>query len=84
MSPMWSSSHHMAGTLAFGDDPRTSATDRDGRVRGTHNVFAAGACLFPTTGHANPTVGAVALGLHVAAAASRLVRGVRSDSLSAL
>lgn len=60
------SSHHLMGTLAFGQDPATSATDVDGRLRGTDNVLVAGAALFPTSGHANPTLAAVALGLHVA------------------
>lgn len=60
------SSHHLMGGLAFGADAETdTACDQEGRLRGTRNVFAAGACLFPTSGHANPTLAALALGLHV-------------------
>lgn len=59
------SSHHLMGTLAFGTDPGTSATTPEGLLRGTSNVWVAGAALFPTSGHANPTLTALALGLHV-------------------
>lgn len=60
------SSCHIMGTLAFGNDPATSATDPTGLLRGTDNVFAAGMCLFPTSGHSNPTLTAMALSVRVA------------------
>ncbi len=60
------SSCHIMGTLAFGDDPATSAADPTGLLRGTSNVFAAGMCLFPTSGHSNPTLTAMALAVRVA------------------
>lgn len=60
------SSCHIMGTLAFGDDPATSATEPTGLLRGTSNVFVAGMSLFPTSGHANPTLTAMALSVRVA------------------
>jgi choline dehydrogenase-like flavoprotein len=60
------SSCHMMGTLPIGDDEAVAALDRHGRLRGTSNVFAAGNCAFPTSGHANPTLTGIALGIRVA------------------
>jgi choline dehydrogenase-like flavoprotein len=58
--------HHL-GTARMGTDPRTSATDAQGRVHGVDNLFVAGAALFPTSGQANPTLTIVALALRTAA-----------------
>ena len=68
-------SHHMMGGLPFGTDSTTSACDPSGLVRGTSNLFAAGSCLFPTSGHSNPTLTAVALGIHVAQEIRRTLSG---------
>jgi choline dehydrogenase-like flavoprotein len=40
--------------------------DRDLRVFGTRNLYVAGAAAYPTTGFANPTFTAIALGLRLA------------------
>lgn len=59
-------SHHLGTT-------RMSATARDGvvdehcRVHGVPNLFIAGSGVFPTAGHANPTLTIVALALRLAA-----------------
>ena len=59
-------SHHLGTT-------RMSATARDGvvdehcRVHGVPNLFVAGSGVFPTAGHANPTLTIVALALRLAA-----------------
>lgn len=74
------SSHHLSGTLAMGDDA-SAAAEPSGRVRGSDNLWAAGACLFPTSGHANPTLQAVALGLH---AADGVVEQLTGTSASAV
>lgn len=57
------SSCHLMGSLAMGDDPAISATDTSGRLRGAANVIVAGSCLFPTGGHSNPTLTALALAI---------------------
>jgi choline dehydrogenase-like flavoprotein len=57
--------HHM-GTTRMGDDPASSATDRDGRLHGLGNLWVAGSSLFPTGGWANPTLTIVALALRSA------------------
>jgi len=52
---------HLAGGLPMGEDPATSAADPHGRLHGTANLYAVGACLFPSSGHANPTFTGMAL-----------------------
>lgn len=42
--------------------------DRNLRVFGTSNLHVAGAAVYPTTGQANPTFTAIALGLRLAEA----------------
>jgi choline dehydrogenase-like flavoprotein len=64
--------HHL-GTARMGTDPRSSATDAQGRVHGVDNLFVAGAALFPTSGQANPTLTIVALALRTAAHLKQLL-----------
>lgn len=68
------SSHHHIGGLRMGRDTRTSVTDGHGRVHDTANLYVAGAGLFPTGSHANPTwliaVLAVRLARHLAGRAA--------------
>jgi choline dehydrogenase-like flavoprotein len=56
---------HAVGTLRAGDDPRTAPVDRDGRLRGTDNVYVADASLFPTAGGVNPSLTIAALALRI-------------------
>jgi choline dehydrogenase-like flavoprotein len=58
-------SHHM-GTTRMSDSPRTGVVDRDCRVHGLANLYIAGSSVFPTAGHANPTLTIVALALRLA------------------
>jgi choline dehydrogenase-like flavoprotein len=57
--------HHI-GTARMGSDPRSSVVDADCRVHDVHNLYVAGAAVFPTSGQANPTLTLVALALRLA------------------
>ncbi len=76
--------HHHIGTTRMAADPREGVVDANCRVHGAENLFVAGCSVFPTGGHANPTLTIVALALRLAdhlrhALASR--RGVESAEL---
>ncbi len=58
--------HHHIGTTRMAADPREGVVDADCRVHGTENLFVAGCSVFPTGGHANPTLTIVALALRLA------------------
>lgn len=58
---------HQIGTTRMGASPRTSVVDPNCRVHGTRNLYVASSSVFPTSGQANPTLPAVALGLRLAA-----------------
>jgi choline dehydrogenase-like flavoprotein len=58
-------SHHM-GTTRMSADPGTGVVDRDCRVHGQANLYVAGSSVFPSAGHANPTLTIVALGIRLA------------------
>ncbi|MDQ4045239.1 MAG: GMC oxidoreductase, partial [Chloroflexota bacterium] len=57
---------HSAGTARMGDDPRYSATDPEGRLWGSPNIYVADASLHPTNGGFNPALTAMACALRVA------------------
>jgi choline dehydrogenase-like flavoprotein len=58
--------HHM-GTTRMSDDPGSGVVDRDCRVHALHGLYIAGSSVFPTGGHANPTMSIVALAIRLAA-----------------
>jgi choline dehydrogenase-like flavoprotein len=64
-------SHHL-GTTRMSVDPRDGVVDADCRLHGVSNLFIASGGVFPTAGHANPTLTIVALaarlGAHLKAA----------------
>jgi len=59
-------SHHI-GTARMSTNSREGVVDRDCKVHGVDNLFIAGSAVFPTSGHANPTLTIVALALRLAA-----------------
>lgn len=63
--------HHQIGTTRMSASPVTGIVDSDCRVHGSANLFIAGSSVFPTSGEANPTLTALALGLRVAAVVAR-------------
>ena len=58
-------SHHM-GTTRMSDDPRSGVVDTDCKIHGLDNLYVAGSSVFPSAGHANPTLTIVALALRLA------------------
>lgn len=58
--------HHM-GTTRMGATSRQGVVDGDCRVHGLSNLYVAGSSVFPTGGHANPTLTIVALAVRLAA-----------------
>lgn len=58
---------HQMGTARMAASPSRGVVDANLRVHGTDNLFVAGAAVFPSTGHANPTFTAMALGQRLAA-----------------
>jgi len=62
---LWDMKHPM-GTTRMADSPREGVVDRDCRVHGVRNLYVAGSSVFPTGGHANPTLMIVALAARLA------------------
>jgi len=58
-------SHHM-GTTRMSEVPNTGVVDANCRVHGVENLHIAGSSVFPTAGHANPTLTIIALSLRLA------------------
>jgi len=57
---------HLMGTARMGDDPRTSVTNRFGRLHDVDNVYVVDGSLFVTSGAMNPTATITALALRTA------------------
>ena len=57
---------HPMGTTRMSQSSRDGVVDRDCRVYGVRNLFVAGSSVFPTGGHANPTLLIVALAARLA------------------
>jgi len=57
---------HQIGTTRMGHTEKTGVVDRDCRVFGVNNLFVAGTSIFSTSGHAYPTLTAVALAMRLA------------------
>ncbi|HMN80434.1 MAG TPA: GMC family oxidoreductase [Burkholderiaceae bacterium] len=57
--------HHMGGTR-MSRNARDGVVDADCRVHGLRNLFVAGSSVFPSAGHANPTLTIVQLALRLA------------------
>jgi choline dehydrogenase-like flavoprotein len=56
---------HTMGTTRMADDPKQGVVDRNCRVHGVGGLYVAGASVFPTGGHANPTLMILALAIRL-------------------
>jgi choline dehydrogenase-like flavoprotein len=65
MSRYNSFAHHI-GTTRMSADPSAGVVDADCRVHSVRNLYVGGASVFPTSGHANPTLTALALASRLA------------------
>jgi choline dehydrogenase-like flavoprotein len=66
VSSQASDGYHQAGTTRMGCDPTISVVNKDLRTHDLVNLFVASSSIFPTTGQANSTLLAVALGFRLA------------------
>jgi choline dehydrogenase-like flavoprotein len=57
--------HHMGGTR-MAETPSEGVVDRNCKVFGQENLYVAGSSVFPSSGHANPTMTIVQLALRLA------------------
>ena len=57
---------HTLGTTRMSDDPKAGVVDRNCQVHGVHGLYVAGGSVFPTSGHANPTLMIVSLAIRLA------------------
>jgi choline dehydrogenase-like flavoprotein len=57
---------HPTGTTRMGRDPASSVVNEHGEVHGVSGLYVAGSSIFPTAGHANPTLMIVAMALRLA------------------
>jgi choline dehydrogenase-like flavoprotein len=59
------SAHHL-GTTRMHRNPKRGVTDPNGRVHSVGNLYVSGSSVFPTSGHANPTLTIIALAIRLA------------------
>ncbi|WP_367715607.1 GMC family oxidoreductase [Nitratireductor sp. GISD-1A_MAKvit] len=57
---------HPACTTRMGENPKTSVVDPNARIHGVEGLYVAGSSVFPTSGHANPTLMIIAMTLRLA------------------
>ena len=57
---------HSMGTTRMSTDPMTGVVDTDCRVHGVEGLYVAGGSVFPTSGHANPTLMILSLAVRLA------------------
>jgi choline dehydrogenase-like flavoprotein len=57
---------HPIGTTRIADNPKEGVVNPNCQVHGVEGLFIAGSSVFPTTGHANPTLMIVAMSIRLA------------------
>jgi choline dehydrogenase-like flavoprotein len=58
--------NHPSGTTRMSDSPKRGVVDRNCKVHEVKGLYIAGSSVFPTAGHANPTLMIVALAIRLA------------------
>jgi choline dehydrogenase-like flavoprotein len=61
----FNSNAHNIGTTRMSTSPESGVVDVNCKVHGFENLYVAGASVFPTSGHANPTLMLIALSLRL-------------------
>ena len=56
---------HSAGTTRMSEEPKRGVVNSECEVHGVSNLYVAGGSIFPTSGHANPTLMIVALAIRL-------------------
>lgn len=77
-----SDGYHQIGTTRMSADSVDGVVDRDCRVHGTPNLFIASSSVFPTSGHANPTLLVAALSARLAEHVAHTVTHVPEPALA--
>jgi choline dehydrogenase-like flavoprotein len=72
--PYTDASHHL-GTTRMSADANTGVVDANCQVHGIKNLYVAGSSVFPTAGHANPTLTIAAMSLRLADHLKKLTTG---------
>ena len=72
-------SHHV-GTTRMSSRSHDGVVDEQCKVHGVANLFIAGSGVFPTSGHANPTLTIVALAVRLARASDGVAVNVTSTT----
>jgi choline dehydrogenase-like flavoprotein len=62
----FNSNSHNIGTTRMSNGPESGVVDKDCKVYSVANLYVAGSSVFPTSGHANPTLMIIALALRLA------------------
>ncbi len=62
----FNSNSHNIGTTRMSETPESGVVDVNCKVHGLDNLYIAGSSVFPTSGHANPTLMIIALALRLA------------------
>jgi choline dehydrogenase-like flavoprotein len=57
---------HIIGTTRMSNDPASGVVDADCKVHGIEGLYVAGSSVFPTSGHANPTLMLLSLAIRLA------------------
>ena len=57
---------HPSGTTRMSDSPKTGVVDRNCKIHEVGGLYITGSSVFPTAGHANPTLTIVALAIRIA------------------
>ena len=57
---------HTLGTTRMSETPESGVVDKNCQVHGVRGLYVAGASVFPTSGHANPTLMILALAIRLA------------------